>query len=148
MLLTIEQIVKYIQYHTGDTLEEIANKTGYSRPYINNLKNAGKSHVELQAALVKAYPDLLQNVSADKMVLNIINEDQAGYTKNKKSGVVKESQLASMVIRNSALLTVILNNQAEMMAKADGKPVSVVLAALENAVQQTEEALIIELSGR
>ena len=75
MILSIEQIVKYIQYHTGDTLEEIANKTGYSRPYINNLKNAGKSHVELQAALVKAYPDLLQDVSADKMVLNIINED-------------------------------------------------------------------------
>ena len=77
-----------------------------------------------------------------------VEEPEANYAIGKKVGVVNESQLAGFLIRNTALLTVILNNQAEMMAKADGRPVASVLAALESAVQQTEASLLMEYAGQ
>lgn len=147
-MISIAEIVKYIQYHTGENLEQIASKIGYSRPHLNRIRNSGEENDGIRTALIKSYPDLLQNVSREKMVLNFVREDQAEYKKKKSLGVVKEGQLAGMLLRNTALLTVILNNQAEMIAKADGKPVAAVLASLENAVQQTEAALVNELSGR
>lgn len=54
-------LLKEIQYKTGMTLEEIADKIGYSRPYLNNVKLKGGGG-KIIGILKEKFKDILQNV--------------------------------------------------------------------------------------
>lgn len=56
-----DKLISEIQYKTGLSLEEIADKIGYSRPYLNNvkLKGGGKKVI---GVLREKFAEILQNV--------------------------------------------------------------------------------------
>ena len=60
----IENIIKLIKFKTGSTIEQIANKIGYSREYLTSVKNSGKGNKVINV-LKKEYKEILQNVIKD-----------------------------------------------------------------------------------
>ena len=54
-------LLNEIQFRTGFTLEQIDEKVGYSRPYLNNVKIKGGGE-KLLAKLKHEYAEILQNV--------------------------------------------------------------------------------------
>ena len=60
---------------------------------------------------------------------------------------IKESILQSQNIRNAAMLTVVLDAQAEILANQTNRSVSEMRTSLEAAVKKTEAGLLSELSS-
>lgn len=61
---TIAQIVKEIEYRTGLTQQEIADKIGYSRPFLNRHVNGKEDHSEKIAGRLRSeFKDVLTDMN-------------------------------------------------------------------------------------
>lgn len=62
----IENIINLIKFKTGNTIEQIASKIGYSREYLTAVKNSGKGE-KVIIALQKEFKEILQNVTSESI---------------------------------------------------------------------------------
>jgi phage repressor protein C with HTH and peptisase S24 domain len=78
----LEQLLKEIQYRTNESIEQIASRIGYSRPYLNTAKTKGNGKiVEL---LKSKYRDILQSVSSQPTIPSNITLSPEGKVKKQR----------------------------------------------------------------
>ena len=76
---SISEIVDTIQYKTKQSLEQIAENIGYSRPHLNKAKLSNEGE-NVKEALLKHYKEILQNVPEG----NVIEEKTTEYLKRRR----------------------------------------------------------------
>lgn len=71
-----EGLLDKIQAATGDTLDEIAKKTGYSRPHLSRAKKSAQENEPINNRLKEVYHEVLQKGTV-MQPSSIILEDRA-----------------------------------------------------------------------
>lgn len=129
---SIRKLVKDIQYTTELTLDEIADKLGYSRSYFRNEVSKGRSKSVLETIQAKFKDIIEQNVSRETQngLTNVPDVDQF---------------LVSKMLKQDAMAEVMLGVLAELLAKQTGQSVTAILSQLERSVVDKQTRIKEEL---
>lgn len=115
--------LKIVRDEQGLTRKELADKAGVTDKTIQRWEDGGNIPA---IGVIKKLGDILGH--------NFLKKEESG-------GVLSDSEGRAYLIRNNALLTVILDAQAEILASNTGKTVSEVRSSLMNSVKTMEEEL-------
>lgn len=153
----LEILLNEVQLKTRLTLEQIAQRLGYSRPYLNKMKKNGGNQ-KLEKMLKETFPEVLQNDTppadrtdhliqtlerTNKTLETIILANLTGVNTNLTvlTEVIKTNQLMidSIQVRQSAQHTVMLGSLDRIEGKKEGT-LLVKASKLENDLRQEVQA--------
>lgn len=107
MEISVQNIIKQIQFKTDDTLEDIASKIGYSRQYLSKVRDGANSKKILNLLKEKYFTELQNAIFKES--ISIVQEPGAEYITEKKQ---PENQ--NKTIEN---LSEVVRMQAEIIQK-------------------------------
>ncbi len=108
----LKEIVKIIQAKRGWTQEEVAKSIKYSAVQMSRLINSPAKH-EVEEILIKKFPELLQNVPPERIVIH-------GEEMTEKDHLM-----------NKAVVKVLYQEVAKLNSKVFGRPFQECLDELE-----------------
>jgi len=115
------ELLKKIQYATGLSLEEIASRIGYSRPYLNNVKLKGEGGKKIISTLKLKFASELKQVE---------KQTPAG---------VDIIELAGEVRVHDAFIQVLISQVDSLEAARSGDHASVVAERIMKAAKSVEK---------
>jgi hypothetical protein len=146
----LEKILDIIQFKTKMSLEEIADKIGYSRPYLNNAKKSGGSK-KLIGVIMETFPEILQNSTNSvgkgkreekgKEVANTPNIDLLATEDFKKFRGLVFARVSAI----EANLRALNNKVAEINKVVTGETTTKTLTELEQTTREVQKMLLEEL---
>lgn len=146
----LEKILDTIQFKTKMSLEEIADKIGYSRPYLNNAKKSGGSK-KLIGVLMETFPEILQNST---------NSSERGKREEKGKEAASSPNVELLAAEDfkkfrglvfarisavEANLRVLNNKIAEINKQVTGETTTKTLTELEQTTREVQKMLLEEL---
>jgi transcriptional regulator with XRE-family HTH domain len=129
--------IKVLRKKYGLNQTEFADKLGITREMVGQMERGNRK-------VSKSTKILLDNFIKENKVPdvgNLVQEDQALY-KTKRSVVIDDaaSEMLHKIMSMEAMLRIVLNSQAEILAQQRGESVSKVLSEFSKAVN--DETLI------
>jgi transcriptional regulator with XRE-family HTH domain len=74
---SLHEMIKEIQFKTGLNIQQIADKLGYSRPYLSKTMNNEDHHEMIEERIKHVFPNMYTTTSTVKTVKSGVNNDLA-----------------------------------------------------------------------